>query len=252
MTSPMSIATSMLGKREGPEHAALTEYLKNGGVNLDPATTAWCAAFVNSSLAQAGMKGTGSNLAKSFLNYGSPTDKPQKGDIAVFSRGDANGPYGHVGFYDSVNPDGSIHILAGNQGNSVSYGDLPASRLLGYRSVGSSATTAPNPYAGMADGPKGQEAYAPPAAAPTQVAQAPQQHQGLLSRITGGAVQPPKGLMELMNGKPGSGGDKGGGGLLGALAALQPQEAPQIQPMQAQQGPTLADYLTQFMQSRMS
>lgn len=107
------------------------------------------------------------------------------------------------------------------------------------------------------DGPKGQEAYLPPLpsrtiadapiAAPQQAAQP---HEGLLSRLTGGKMQPPQGLMDLMSGKPDAGGDKGGGGLLGALAAMQPQEAPQIQPMQAPQGPTLAEYLQQFLQSR--
>jgi uncharacterized protein (TIGR02594 family) len=161
MTSPMALAASMLGKSEGPDHAALTEYLKNGGANLDPATTAWCAAFVNSTLGQAGLKGTGSNLAKSFLNYGQATDKPQKGDIAVFSRGDPNGPYGHVGFFDSVNPDGTIRVLAGNQGNAVSYGNQPAANLLGYRHPIGSPNTA--------DGPKGQESYPAGGAAPQPI-----------------------------------------------------------------------------------
>lgn len=163
MATPMSIASAMLGKREGPERAALAEYLKNGGVNLDPATTAWCAAFVNSSLEQAGLKGTGSNMARSFLNYGEATDKPQKGDIAVFSRGDPNGPYGHVGFFDSLNPDGTIKILAGNQGNAVAYGDLPAESLLGYRRAPGEGLAAVT----QTDGPKGQETFGlAPATAP--------------------------------------------------------------------------------------
>lgn len=130
--SPMEVASTLLGKGEVPDRSVIQEYLKNGGVNLDPATTAWCAAYVNSSLAQSGYKGTGSNLARSFLNYGEAVDQPQRGDIAVFSR--TNNPnLGHVGFYDSVNPDGSIRILAGNQGDAVSYGNMPSDRLLGYR-----------------------------------------------------------------------------------------------------------------------
>jgi len=113
------------------------------------------------------------------------------------------------------------------------------------------------------DGPKGQEAYLPPLpsrtindapiAAVQQTPQAPQQ--GLLSRLTGGKMEMPQGLMHLMNGGGVSGGNgaaSGGGGLLNALAAMQPSEAPQIQPMQAPQGPTLSDYLLQFMQSRMA
>ena len=133
MADPMSIAQTLLGRGEVPDRAAIQDYLQTGGVNLDPVTTAWCAAYVNSTLKQAGFEGTGSNMARSFLNYGEKVDQPQKGDLAVFSRGDPNGPYGHVGFFDSQNPDGTIRVLGGNQGNAVSYGNYPADRLLGYR-----------------------------------------------------------------------------------------------------------------------
>jgi uncharacterized protein (TIGR02594 family) len=133
MANPFDIASSQVGLREGPDRAAIKDYLTTGGVNLDPATLAWCAAFVNSSLAQAGLKGTGSNLARSFLNYGEAVDKPQRGDLAVFSRGDPNGPFGHVGFFDSVNPDGTIRVLGGNQSDSVSFANYGTDRLLGYR-----------------------------------------------------------------------------------------------------------------------
>lgn len=133
MANPFDIASSQVGLREGPDRAAIKDYLTTGGQNLDPATLAWCAAFVNSSLAQAGLKGTGSNLARSFLNYGEAVDTPQKGDLAVFSRGDPNGPFGHVGFFDSMNPDGTVKVLGGNQGDSVSFANYGTDRLLGYR-----------------------------------------------------------------------------------------------------------------------
>ncbi|MCW4115677.1 TIGR02594 family protein [Aurantimonas sp. MSK8Z-1] len=136
MANPLDLASALLGKREVPDRGAIREYLRNGGVNLDPATTAWCAAFVNSTLQQAGMKGTGSNLARSFLNYGSPVTQPRPGDIAVFSRGDPNGPQGHVGFVQGVNPNGTISLLAGNQGNAVSVQNYDTKRLLGYRRPG--------------------------------------------------------------------------------------------------------------------
>jgi uncharacterized protein (TIGR02594 family) len=140
MSRAMEIAATMLGRGEIPNRAAIQDYLKTGGANLDPATTAWCAAFVNSSLGQAGIKGTGSNLARSFLNFGQPVDQPQKGDIAVFSRGD-NPTFGHVGFFDSLTPDGKVRILAGNQGNSVSFGEMDPSQLLGYRRAGQDGAT---------------------------------------------------------------------------------------------------------------
>ena len=125
-------AASQLGYSESEQNAALQEYLANGGVNLDPAVTAWCAGFVNASLQQAGQEGTGSLAARSFLDWGQPTETPQIGDVAVFSRG-SNPAHGHVGFYAGEDPERGIRVLGGNQGNAVSYNYYPTDRLLGYR-----------------------------------------------------------------------------------------------------------------------
>lgn len=144
-TDLMQIAATNLGMNERDQNAALKDYLENGGVNLDPATTAWCAAYVNATLKQAGIEGTGSNMARSFLEWGQEVKDPMKGDLAVFTRGDPNGPYGHVGFFDGYNKDGTLRILGGNQGDSVSYASYSPDQLLGFR-------RAPNPmksYAGM-------------------------------------------------------------------------------------------------------
>lgn len=132
---PFQLAAKQLGMNERDQNVALSEYLANGGVNLDPAVTAWCAAYVNATLAQSGMEGTGSNLARSFLEWGQEVKDPQKGDIAVFSRGDPNGPYGHVGFFDGYNEDGTIRVLGGNQGGAgeVSIANYGTDRLLGFR-----------------------------------------------------------------------------------------------------------------------
>lgn len=130
---PIDIAANAIGLNEGDKKAALTDYLTTGGANLDPATLAWCAAFVNSTLKQAGMEGTGSNMARSFLDWGQPVDQPQRGDIAVFSRGDPNGPFGHVGFFEGYNPDGTIRVLGGNQGDAVSVASYSPDQLLGFR-----------------------------------------------------------------------------------------------------------------------
>lgn len=139
MANPLDIAASALGLDERGKRAALSDYLSTGGANLDPATTAWCAAFVNATLQKAGQKGTGSNMARSFMDWGQAVDKPQRGDIAVFSRGDANGPYGHVGFFEGYNPDGTIRVLGGNQGDAVSVASYSPDRLLGFRRAGDGA-----------------------------------------------------------------------------------------------------------------
>jgi uncharacterized protein (TIGR02594 family) len=132
--SPMAAASSLLGANE--KDAAVADFLTTGGANLDPATQAWCAAFVGSSLQQAGVQGTGKMNARSYLDWGQPVDQPMPGDVAVFSRGDPNGWQGHVGFYQGMGPDGKIQVLGGNQGDSVSVAGFDPGSLLGYRRAG--------------------------------------------------------------------------------------------------------------------
>lgn len=165
-SDPLTFARTMIGKGEKPDRAALMDYMKTGGANLDPATTAWCAAFVNASLGHAHMQGTNSNLARSFMDWGEKTDQPQPGDVAVFAR--TNDPtYGHVGFYQGVNPDGTIRVLGGNQGNKVGIANMRPGDLLGYRRAPPGA----GPGGGgptVASAPP--EPQVPPQAAPGQAA----------------------------------------------------------------------------------
>jgi uncharacterized protein (TIGR02594 family) len=135
----LSLAASQMGLTEGGQRAAIQDYLTTGGANLDPATTAWCAAFVNSTLQQTGVQGTGSNMARSFLDWGQSVDQPQEGDLAVFSRGDPNGPYGHVGFFKGYDDQGNVLVLGGNQGDAVSIASYPRESLLGFRRAGEAA-----------------------------------------------------------------------------------------------------------------
>lgn len=135
---PLQLAAGQLGLNENAQRGAIQEYLSNGGVNLDPATTAWCAAFVNSTLKQAGIEGTGSNLAKSFLDWGQGVDASNyqnvhPGDIWVESRGDPNGIYGHTGIIESINPDGTVTLIAGNAGDAVSRQTRKLGSQLGIR-----------------------------------------------------------------------------------------------------------------------
>jgi hypothetical protein len=106
----------------------LADYLKTGGVNLDPRQSAWCAAFVNASLAHHGIEGSGSQVATSFENWGSPV-KPgdvAKDDVIVLPRGRAAGELGgHVGMATGntrVNPDTGnpeIEMIQGNLSHAV-------------------------------------------------------------------------------------------------------------------------------------
>lgn len=77
---------------------------------MDPATAAWCAAFVNSALQHEGIEGTHSNLASSFLKWGVPaTGKIQAGDVGVEPPGE--GFTGHAGMLTGnsrIGPNGQL------------------------------------------------------------------------------------------------------------------------------------------------
>ncbi|GEC14653.1 phage tail tape measure protein [Nitrobacter winogradskyi] len=109
---PVDVASQFVGKNEYQDRAELTSFVRHdvaGKVN------AWCARFVNSSLAAAGGKGTGSAAARSFYQWGDPvTDAVKRGDVMV-------APH-HVGFATGkVSADGRIQMLSGNHGDAVGY-----------------------------------------------------------------------------------------------------------------------------------
>ena len=140
--SAYQIAKAWLNKHEVNDRTALMGFLKASGQTVDPKTTAWCAAFVNAALGEAGQTGTGSLMARSFLKWGEATSTPVEGDIVVFERGKA--PFGHVGFFVAKNADGSVKTLGGNQSDRVSYANYK-SKVLGYRRAKAAAVPAPEP-----------------------------------------------------------------------------------------------------------
>lgn len=94
----------------------------------------WCAAFVNWCLKESGNLGTMRADARSFLEWGAPTNNPQIGDIVVFWRVKKSGWQGHVAFYVEENAD-AIKVLGGNQGDKVCYKWMSKSQLLGFRKL---------------------------------------------------------------------------------------------------------------------
>lgn len=100
-------------------------------LGINPATTPWCAAFVNAIERKCGRPGTGKMLARSYLKYGKGVVTPQSGDIVVFKRGNSSWQ-GHVGYFVSETPV-SVLTLGGNQGNAVTYQYYPKAAVLGYR-----------------------------------------------------------------------------------------------------------------------
>lgn len=132
------IAENELGVAEIPGPASNTrivEYLKSttlrGSATANNDETPWCSAFVNYCVEKAGYAGTDSASARSWQNWGKPTQQPTPGCIAVFRR-DPDPSNGHVAFFVSEN-GGVIKVLGGNQSDKVCYAEFPSSRLLSYR-----------------------------------------------------------------------------------------------------------------------
>lgn len=132
MQAVFDVGDDMLGMTEAESTEALASFFKGSGANLDPSVTAWCAAYVNGTLAASGLGGTSSNMARSFLDWGVSVDAPERGDVVVLSRGsDPN--KGHVGFFAGYDDNGNILLLGGNQGDEVNISGYDKSRVLGYR-----------------------------------------------------------------------------------------------------------------------
>ncbi|MBL8823753.1 MAG: TIGR02594 family protein [Planctomycetia bacterium] len=130
----MGIARDELGTKElagaKNNNPRILEYLETVG-SFKTDETAWCSAFANWVMKQAGVKGTGLANARSWLQWGYPLAHPEYGCIVVFSRGSSTWQ-GHVAFY--IRQKGNdIIVLGGNQSNSVSVSRYAKSRLLGYR-----------------------------------------------------------------------------------------------------------------------
>jgi hypothetical protein len=118
----VDLASNLLGFSE-KSPGQINSFLKAGGVDINAAQTAWCAAFVNSSLKQIGVDGTGSLTANSFLNWGTKIDptKVLQGDVLVEPNGFGVGQTGgHVGFATGATRTGAsglqLEMLSGNTG----------------------------------------------------------------------------------------------------------------------------------------
>lgn len=95
--------------------------------------TAWCAAFVNWSLSQAGVPHLGYATAKSWLDFGTPVAHPVYGCLTVIKPSSSTGSTtGHVAFFVERRGN-NVMLLGGNQGDAVSETPFKESKVLGYR-----------------------------------------------------------------------------------------------------------------------
>lgn len=123
-------ARRFLGLHEVKDAKKLDKALR-----LDASEIAWCGAFVGMCIATAlpNEPMIANPLgSRNWLKFGNSIGSPQIGAVAVFWRGSKTGWQGHVGFvagHDKTH----LHILGGNQSNSVSIARIAKDRLLGYR-----------------------------------------------------------------------------------------------------------------------
>jgi len=88
----------------------------------------WCARFMNMVLERSGYHGTGSDLARSFANYGQRVSGPQIGAIAVMGRRGG----GHVGVVSGIDAMGNPIVVSGNNGNRVREAPISRGRIYAY------------------------------------------------------------------------------------------------------------------------
>jgi len=133
----MEIARQEEGVAETPgpgDNPRVVEYLKStslGSPDNQNDETPWCSAFLNWCIEQAGLKGTNSAWARSWLNWGREpeTDEEYQGCICILERGTNSG---HVGFLVDWDDD-RVQLLGGNQGDRVCRAWFDNDRVLGYR-----------------------------------------------------------------------------------------------------------------------
>lgn len=131
----LEAAWAEFGVREipGKENSAeiLRYFREAGDTKVESEETPWCAAFAGAMLKRAGCEGTGSLLARSYLDWGLSLDEPRFGAIAVLARGD-DPAAGHVGFLIGTTGE-KLYLLGGNQNDAVTVAAFDAARLLGFR-----------------------------------------------------------------------------------------------------------------------
>lgn len=99
------------------------------GTNPTGMGALWCARFMNMVLEKSGRRGTGSNMANSFANYGRRVSGPQVGAIAVMSRGKRGG---HVGIVSGIDTAGNPIVISGNYNRRVAETVIPRGRIYAY------------------------------------------------------------------------------------------------------------------------
>lgn len=112
--------------------------LKAVGYKANMMTTPWCAYWIGAKLEDAGIPGSKSGMARSYLKWGNRVDHKSDndwrvGDIVVTWRGRRNdGITGHI-FILLYWTETHVYGLGGNQGDQVSIQRFNRSKIIGLR-----------------------------------------------------------------------------------------------------------------------
>jgi len=129
-----SIAQAEFGVREnarpGEHTKRIIEYHATTTLKATADETPWCSSCVNWAMVQAGLPGTSSAAAKSWMDWGHKLAFPQVDAVVVIKKKNATSDKStgstsgfHVGFYVSSSPT-SLRLLGGNQRDQVKYSNL--------------------------------------------------------------------------------------------------------------------------------
>jgi len=137
----LEIAEKEIGQREirGGENPRIIEYHATTSLKAKEDEIPWCSSFVNWCLKQAGIVGTNSAAAKSWLSWGVKLETPALGCVCVIKKkqngqdkatGSSSGY--HVAFWEKEEA-GRVSLLGGNQGDQVK---ISSFGLIGYAICG--------------------------------------------------------------------------------------------------------------------
>ncbi len=116
----------------GESHPRIEEYHRTVNEKGWDDKVPWCSSFLNWCMLQAGLPGTNSALARSWLDWGVPLATPRTGCVVVLWREDPASPKGHAGFF--LHQDAElVYLWGGNQLGRVCVNSYPVGMILGYR-----------------------------------------------------------------------------------------------------------------------
>ncbi len=146
------IAQRFVGLKElsGAQHHPLIQWAFTlCGYGMDtPDEVAWCSAFAQVPAFLLRLPRSKSAAARSWLQIGQPVDLRAASigfDVVILKRGQGAQPGpevlqapGHVGYFAGWADEGrtKLRVLGGNQSDSVSVQDFPATQVLGIRRLG--------------------------------------------------------------------------------------------------------------------